>query len=54
MKDSFFFYRTVESEHAPVAGMFGAAFLITGIFAGICFAFVMPYIITSPYLSFSV
>lgn len=29
--------RTVEPEYAPVAGMMGAASLITGIFTGIVF-----------------
>lgn len=29
--------RTVEPEYAPVAGMMGAASLITGIFSGIVF-----------------
>ncbi|CAG7733168.1 unnamed protein product [Allacma fusca] len=38
--------RTVESENAPVAGMFGAAFLITGIFAGITFSSVMKDIVS--------
>ncbi|XP_063608530.1 equilibrative nucleoside transporter 3-like [Penaeus indicus] len=35
--------RTVEPEHAPVAGMFGAASLITGIFAGIYFQLVCKW-----------
>jgi ABC-type transport system involved in cytochrome c biogenesis permease subunit len=33
--NAFISYRTVESRHAPIAGMFGAAFLITGIFLGV-------------------
>lgn len=37
----------VENEHAPIAGMFGAAFLITGIFVGILFSSLMPLVIAS-------
>ncbi|XP_024940273.1 NADPH-dependent diflavin oxidoreductase 1 isoform X4 [Cephus cinctus] len=38
--------RMVESHHAATAGMFGAASLITGIFTGILFSMVMPYVIS--------
>lgn len=38
-------YRTVEPEHAPVAGMMAAASLITGIFAGINFQVTFDYTI---------
>ncbi|KAB7507850.1 Equilibrative nucleoside transporter 1 [Armadillidium nasatum] len=44
--------RTVEPEYAPVAGMMGAASLITGIFAGINFQVVCSYIVTR--LSFEI
>lgn len=37
--------QTVSPQHAPVAGMFAAAMLITGIFAGILFSTVFPYLI---------
>lgn len=36
---------TVEPEYAGIAGMFGAACLITGIFCGINFSIVMPIIV---------
>ncbi|XP_076069508.1 equilibrative nucleoside transporter 2 isoform X2 [Oratosquilla oratoria] len=39
--------RTVEPEYAPVAGMMGAASLITGIFAGINFQIVCTWLVTS-------
>ncbi|XP_063855903.1 equilibrative nucleoside transporter 1-like isoform X2 [Scylla paramamosain] len=39
--------RTVEPEHAPVAGMMGAASLITGIFSGIVFQIVCTYAVTN-------
>uniref|UniRef100_A0ABD2VT21 Major facilitator superfamily (MFS) profile domain-containing protein n=1 Tax=Trichogramma kaykai TaxID=54128 RepID=A0ABD2VT21_9HYME len=35
---------TVEPRYASTAGMFGAAFLVTGVFSGILFSFVMPII----------
>ncbi|ODM99939.1 Equilibrative nucleoside transporter 1 [Orchesella cincta] len=38
--------RCVETEYAPIAGMFGAAFLITGIFAGINFSLLMPILVS--------
>ncbi|XP_064095264.1 equilibrative nucleoside transporter 1-like [Macrobrachium nipponense] len=38
--------RTVEPEYAPVAGMMGAASLITGIFAGINFQIVCTWAVT--------
>ncbi|XP_074108275.1 equilibrative nucleoside transporter 1 [Cotesia typhae] len=37
---------TVDSRYASTAGMFAAAFLITGIFTGVLFAIVMPYIVS--------
>ncbi|XP_044594180.1 equilibrative nucleoside transporter 1 isoform X2 [Cotesia glomerata] len=37
---------TVDSRYASTAGMFGAAFLITGIFTGVLTAIVMPYIVS--------
>ncbi|XP_034952144.1 equilibrative nucleoside transporter 1 [Chelonus insularis] len=37
----------VDSRHASTAGMFAAAFLITGIFVGILFAMVMPSIVSA-------
>ncbi|XP_043267149.1 equilibrative nucleoside transporter 1 [Venturia canescens] len=37
----------VEPRYASTAGMFGAAFLITGIFMGLMFARVMPIIVTN-------
>ncbi|KAK7081856.1 Nucleoside transmembrane transporter activity protein [Halocaridina rubra] len=39
--------RTVEPEYAPVAGMMGAASLITGIFAGINFQIVCTWAVTN-------
>ena len=47
-----FFHRTVEPEYASIAGMFGAASIVTGIFAGIGFSYLMPVIVSSPALSF--
>ncbi|XP_023313374.1 NADPH-dependent diflavin oxidoreductase 1-like isoform X3 [Trichogramma pretiosum] len=35
---------TVEPRYASTAGMFGAAFLVTGVFSGILFSFAMPVI----------
>lgn len=35
----------VEKQHEGVAGMFGAAMLITGIFSGISFSVVFPMIV---------
>ena len=37
--------RTVEPEYAATAGMFGAACIITGIFCGINFSMVMPWLV---------
>ena len=45
-------FRTVEPEYASTAGMFGAASIITGIFAGIGFSYLMPVIVSHPALSF--
>lgn len=39
--------RTVESQYAATAGMFGAAALITGIFTGVLTAFVWPVLIAN-------
>ncbi|XP_014218272.1 equilibrative nucleoside transporter 1 isoform X2 [Copidosoma floridanum] len=36
---------SVEPQYASTAGMFGAAFLITGVFSGILFSYVMPIIV---------
>jgi len=44
--------RTVEPEYASVAGMFGAASIVTGIFSGIGFSYLMPLIVSHPNLSF--
>lgn len=38
--------QSVSPQYAPTAGMFAAAMLITGIFAGITFSTVFPYLIT--------
>ncbi|VEN49147.1 unnamed protein product [Callosobruchus maculatus] len=38
--------RQVEDRHAPMAGMFAAAALITGIFVGILFSFLWPWVIS--------
>ncbi|XP_046667312.1 equilibrative nucleoside transporter 1 [Homalodisca vitripennis] len=39
--------RMVKPEHASIAGMFGAASLITGIFSGIMFSAVMPWFVST-------
>lgn len=39
--------RCVEPQYASIAGMFGGASLITGIFSGIIFTMAMPYIVKS-------
>jgi len=44
--------RTVEPEYASIAGMFGAASIITGIFAGTGFSYLMPALVSHPSLSF--
>ncbi|XP_071522125.1 equilibrative nucleoside transporter 1 isoform X2 [Panulirus ornatus] len=44
--------RTVEPEYAPVAGMMGAASLITGIFIGIVFQMVCTFAVT--HISFEI
>jgi equilibrative nucleoside transporter 1/2/3 len=44
--------RTVEPEYASIAGMFGGASIVTGIFAGIGFSYLMPVIVSHPALSF--
>lgn len=37
----------VAKQHESVAGMFGAAMLITGIFSGITFSVVFPIVVRS-------
>lgn len=39
--------QTVVSNHACTAGMFAAAMLITGIFAGIGFSFALPLVVST-------
>lgn len=39
--------QTVQPQHAQTAGMFAAAMLITGIFAGIAASNVFPIIVSS-------
>lgn len=45
-------FRSVEPEYASTAGMFGAASIVTGIFAGIGFSYLMPVLISNPNLDF--
>ncbi len=45
-------FRSVEPEYASVAGMFGAASIVTGVFAGIGFSYLMPLIVSHPSLAF--
>ena len=45
-------FRCVEPEYASIAGMFGAASIITGIFAGTGFSYLMPALVSHPSLSF--
>ena len=47
---TFFNCRSVEREHAGVAGMMGAAAIGTGILAGITISCLMPLIISAPSL----
>jgi len=42
----------VEPEHASVAGMFGAASIITGIIVGLVFGQLMPLLVTHPVFAF--
>jgi len=44
--------RMVEPEYASVAGMFGAASIVTGIFSGIGFSYLMPLIVSSQLFAF--
>ena len=44
--------RAVEPEYAATAGMFGAASIVTGIFAGIGFSSLMPLLISHPDFNF--
>lgn len=39
--------KSVEAEYSITAGMFAAAMLITGIFSGIVFSMIIPYIVTN-------
>jgi hypothetical protein len=48
----FKFFRSVEPEYASIAGMFGAASIVTGIFAGIGFSYLMPVVVSDPMLTF--
>lgn len=42
----FVFYRAVEQEQGrPLAGMLGAAFIVTGVFIGVNFGTLMPYLV---------
>ena len=45
-------FRTVDKEYASVAGMFGAASIVTGGFAGILVSILMPYLVSHPLFSF--
>ena len=47
-----FIFRTVDPEYASVAGMFGAASIVTGIFSGIGFSYLMPLIVSHHALHF--
>jgi hypothetical protein len=47
-----FFNRTVEPEYASVAGMFGAASIVTGIIVGLIFSHLMPLLVTHPVFAF--
>lgn len=44
--------RMVEPEYASVAGMFGAASIVTGIFSGIGFSYLMPLIVSHQLFAF--
>ena len=48
----FFYFRMVEPEYASVAGMFGAASIVTGIFSGIGFSYLMPLIVSHQLFAF--
>lgn len=37
--------KTVEAEHAPIAGMMAGFFLITGILAGLCITFMWGWLV---------
>ena len=47
-----FSFRSVEPEYASTAGMFGAASIVTGIFAGIGFSYLMPIVVSHPDVNF--
>ena len=42
------YFRSVEAEHAGIAGMFGSAAMGSGILVGIGISALMPRIISSP------
>ncbi len=42
----------MEPEYASTAGMFGAASIVTGIFAGIGFSYLLPIAVSHPELNF--
>ncbi|XP_059083481.1 equilibrative nucleoside transporter 1-like isoform X4 [Tigriopus californicus] len=44
--------RSVEPEYASTAGMFGAASIVTGIFSGIGFSYLMPVLVSHPDFNF--
>lgn len=39
--------RTVEPQYSSNAGMFAAAMLITGIFSGILFGSIFPFVVSN-------
>ena len=39
--------QSVEPQYASTAGMFGAAMLITGIFSGIMFSWLFPWVVAT-------
>ena len=45
--------RCVEPEYASIAGMFGAASIVTGVLAGIGFSYVMPILVTYKPIDFN-
>ena len=42
----------MEPEYASTAGMFGASSIVTGIFAGIGFSYLMPIVVSHPDVNF--
>ena len=47
-----FCFRTVDKEYASVAGMFGAASIVTGSFAGLGFSYLMPIFVSHYWFAF--